>query len=229
MAINIPEIFYKYRPFDDRSISMLANNQLYFTSPPEFNDPFDCAAQEDIFEGLLQTINEMKKYPSMSTIMEMQYKVLQNIGILTLTKCPDSILMWAHYTDNHKGFCLGFKNNPGLDSIKPVNYVTNRPKNTAYQYTSMEDKNCDAILAKFITELIYTKYIDWRYEEEWRAIGNNGTFTYPVDCLDRVIFGVKMPQENRNIILDMLKNENVSFFEAIKSKNSFAIEIKAIT
>ena len=47
-----PEILYKYRSFNIRSISMLAKNQVYFASPLDFNDPFDCAAHECMFEAL---------------------------------------------------------------------------------------------------------------------------------------------------------------------------------
>ncbi|HAT1883537.1 TPA: hypothetical protein ACRUL4_001985 [Legionella pneumophila] len=47
-----PEILYKYRSFVARSISMLANNQIYFASPLDFNDPFDCVAHEHMFETL---------------------------------------------------------------------------------------------------------------------------------------------------------------------------------
>jgi hypothetical protein len=41
MSSLIPEIFYKYKSFDARAISMLANNQVYFASPLEFNDPLE--------------------------------------------------------------------------------------------------------------------------------------------------------------------------------------------
>ncbi|MBN9226141.1 MULTISPECIES: hypothetical protein [Legionella] len=46
MSKKPPEILYKYRNFDARAISMLANNQIYFASPLDFNDPFDCVAHE---------------------------------------------------------------------------------------------------------------------------------------------------------------------------------------
>jgi hypothetical protein len=46
---QVPEILYKYRAFTDRAVLMLKNNQLYFASPLEFNDPFDCVAQENIY------------------------------------------------------------------------------------------------------------------------------------------------------------------------------------
>lgn len=54
MATIIPEILYKYRCFDGRAISMLANNQIYFASPLDFNDPFDCLVHEHMFEELVE-------------------------------------------------------------------------------------------------------------------------------------------------------------------------------
>lgn len=30
--MNIPEILYKYRTFNERTINMLANNQVYFAN-----------------------------------------------------------------------------------------------------------------------------------------------------------------------------------------------------
>ena len=32
------------------------------------------------------------------------------LGVLCLSACDNSILMWSHYADEHKGFCIGFNN-----------------------------------------------------------------------------------------------------------------------
>lgn len=34
--------FYKYRPINEHTYSLLINNELYFNHPDNFNDPFDC-------------------------------------------------------------------------------------------------------------------------------------------------------------------------------------------
>ena len=75
---------------------------------------------------------------------------------------------------------------------------------------------------------IYKKHIDWKYEKEWRIIGDKGLAIYPSNSIDRVIFGVKMPVEERNTIRNILKHRNVKFFEAVKSKRHFAVEIMPI-
>lgn len=41
---------YKYMPFRDYTISSLQNNTLHFSSPADFNDPFDCKIGFNIFD-----------------------------------------------------------------------------------------------------------------------------------------------------------------------------------
>src|SRR5215213_4386959 len=37
---------------------------------------------------------------------------INEIGILSLTTSNDNLVLWAHYSDSHKGFVIGFK--PGF-------------------------------------------------------------------------------------------------------------------
>lgn len=39
---KLPKTLYKYRGFDEYSGDILVNNNLYFSHPSSFNDPFDC-------------------------------------------------------------------------------------------------------------------------------------------------------------------------------------------
>lgn len=63
------------------------------------------------------------------------------------------------------------------------------------------------------------------YEKEWRIISNKGLETYSPDNLDSIIFGMNMTIEERNTLRHILSNRKVNFFEAIKSKRRFALEI----
>ena len=38
----VPRYLYKFMKADDNLIDNLKNNQLWFSSPKDFNDPFDC-------------------------------------------------------------------------------------------------------------------------------------------------------------------------------------------
>jgi len=66
-------------------------------------------------------------------------------------------LLWSHYGDRHRGIALGFD----LDATKckRVKYVEERP----------ELRTIDLAVAH---ELLFTKYVDWKYEEEIRTFTN---------------------------------------------------------
>lgn len=259
MPKHPPEILYKYRSFDARSISMLANNQIYFASPLDFNDPFDCAAHEHMFETLNpqsleflanihpqvssenitpenteRLIEAIQLHPEIQKIIAEQKdvlpKFLNETGILCLSSCNDSILMWSHYANYHKGFCIGFKNNIGVQEnlIREVSYSQARNNDFIPLYLFSQITTTEEAIDNLFKIFIFTKYIDWKYEQEWRIIGEKGIAIYPQDCIDSIIFGLKMPIEERNTIRYILKNQDVKFFEAIKSKQHFSIEIRPV-
>jgi hypothetical protein len=51
--MTLPKYLYKYRDFDQsgRNIRMLSHNEIFFSSPAKFNDPFDCQIPINIHEG----------------------------------------------------------------------------------------------------------------------------------------------------------------------------------
>lgn len=73
---------FLYRKADEFSEQIIKKQQLYFSSPLNFNDPFECPKNDN---------NRFK-------------------GILCLSKSePEkNTLMWSHYTDKHKGLCFEF-------------------------------------------------------------------------------------------------------------------------
>jgi len=260
MSKPTPEILYKYRNFDARSISMLRNNQIYFASPLDFNDPFDCVAHEHMLETLNpqslellarlhpqvspenithtnteHLIEAIQQRPEFQEIIAEQKnalnKFLNETGVLCLSSCNDSILMWSHYANYHKGFCIGFKNKIGMQEsliIGEVAYTKARSNDliplSLFSQLVTEEEAINNLLKVFF----FTKYIDWQYEQEWRVMGKRGIEIYPDHCIDRIIFGLNMPLEERNTIRCILKNQHIKFFEAVKSKEYFSIEIKPL-
>jgi hypothetical protein len=63
--------FYKYRPWDEYAKRTLLENHIFFSSPSEVNDPFDCR-----FPDIVKpTPEQLKKY------LEFQYVYLRNSGL----------------------------------------------------------------------------------------------------------------------------------------------------
>jgi Protein of unknown function (DUF2971) len=89
------------------------------------------------------------------------------MGILCLSERPDSLLMWAHYTDSHKGFVIEFnEQNPFFDQrafpddelrhLRKIRYASARPSIALAEIQSLD--------------VFLTKSMEWEYEQEWRML-----------------------------------------------------------
>lgn len=78
---------YKYQNVSSNSLSALINEFCWASNPSDFNDPFDTKI---INNDLLQNKSFLKE------------------KIYCLSKLNDNLIMWAHYADSHKGFCIEF-------------------------------------------------------------------------------------------------------------------------
>ena len=129
-----PEItsLYKYRPLNTNSIQAIVNEVAWFSTPESFNDPFDCGIHLDD-RRIEETVNhgeriavarknknvekitdqEFEARPSHKEVFmgirDCLYRLFQRAGILSLSEVNDDILMWAHYGDCHKGFCIEYE------------------------------------------------------------------------------------------------------------------------
>ena len=126
---------YKYRSTSKYSLEGLINNELYFSKYTDFNDPFEFATpapdvvksykiarkkfreyydNKEISKEVFLRLTKLVKTPSNEKLEE-RVKTLDrikdntlNMGILCLSQLDENILMWSHYAENHKGFCIEF-------------------------------------------------------------------------------------------------------------------------
>ena len=140
--------------------------------------------------------------------------------------------MWSHYADMHRGYCIGFSTNSfgaPIEEFREVHYPKERNVNFACNLISNPDMTEDRFEEEFWREYALTKYVDWQYEQEWRFIGKARTISiYPDEAINSVIFGLKMLQKDRDQIRSLLSGKNVDFFEAVKSEDAFALQIRRV-
>ena len=123
-------LIYKYTNYE-RLTEILINNTLHFSCPLDFNDPFDSDvnvkdlddySDDDINKIIGDPGDETKKKQFLEIIhsnnketrkkfKDNKQKASKNLLVLSLSQLKDNILMWSHYADYHKGFCIGFKSN----------------------------------------------------------------------------------------------------------------------
>ena len=87
--------------------------------------------------------------------------IIADTRIYCLVPEPDSILMWTHYADSHKGICLEFAvDNPVFQQAAPIKYKRNYPVWAPGIHDDLGD-------------FLLTKAEDWSYEKEYRIFASN--------------------------------------------------------
>jgi hypothetical protein len=150
-------ILYKYTKAC-WALQTLENSRLKVSTIGELNDIMDCAP----------TISLDGKHQAEPT-WELFKHVNERIGIISYSTRRDSLLMWAHYGDCHKGIALGFEfpdSEPGPHQ-GPIEYHQNneRPSLDASEFAEMIQTGS---FMPNIRRLYSVKGKEWEYEEEWR-------------------------------------------------------------
>jgi hypothetical protein len=144
----------------------------------------------------------MERVRNPAALKDSYFAKMYSFGLYCTSEIPDSILMWSHYADNHRGFCLEFS---GLGSLHPhgspfpvswkVEYAEERPLVDITE--TMRDVDTDHIVRLGLL----TKSKEWAYEREWRALETTGTGVrvLPRGTLSGVVLGARMtkPDESR--------------------------------
>jgi|AntAceMinimDraft_9_1070365.scaffolds.fasta_scaffold04417_2 hypothetical protein len=239
---------YKFYSYNVHSLSVLINNKVRFSKPEALNDPFDIdidfispispdnfvykmkvlknngMISKEQFEDYEKYIPDHEALNEISEIMNEKFRDdIKKWGVFCMCEHPKNILMWSHYADHHKGFCVKFIRNEksqlgDIEKTRPVNYSCKYPSPDPFSENGME---------KLFDELFFTKAKNWEYEKEWRMLNEEGGIELLVPGkITAIIFGLKMPVQERETIKNILSHrKNISFLKTIKVKNRYELEI----
>ena len=98
---------------EEYGLEDLRERRLKIARIAELNDPFEFAAVDLSNAWLRQGWEPMKQ------------AMADRYGILCFSRTWDSPVLWAHYADNHRGFCLGF-DVPDNEYLMKVEYIEKR-------------------------------------------------------------------------------------------------------
>jgi len=110
-------------------------------------------------------------------------------GIVALGERADCPLMWSHYGDQHNGICIGYSI-PADASVHRVRYDA-EPLVKASLVEAMLDGEAGA-QGQVDEAVLLRKAPAWKYENEWRLIGDRGSQDNPLE-LSEVVFGLRCP------------------------------------
>jgi hypothetical protein len=160
-----------------------------------------------------------------------------HLGILSLTRRWDSTLMWAHYTNSHKGLCIGFDSkNPFFSDYRQI-----ADKEKIFMPVTYREERIQVPIEKGVTidfQVVLSKSKDWEYEEEERLLvmlrqANKVIPAKPFDiCLYRIphnlvkeiIVGVNFPNDKFEMVKEFCTERKIDLFKCKISETKYDME-----
>lgn len=253
---------FKYLPFSSNSLKILINGELWLGLPKNLNDPFECEFLIKTYnslprKGIIEFI--YNRNPELLNKKTLEEKILEisldrnvfhtdfhfllkktlkeKYGVTSFSYVKDDILMWAHYADGNKGFCIVFDKYLLLETLKypkewiNFNEVIYKPK--LVEAELLIDKN--SISFKNAKEILVSKLNVWKRENETRlfTIFPNSTASRSIKfdkkCIKGLIFGENMHVHDKETIKNLIKNDSayskVCFYNANKDFNKRKMQI----
>lgn len=189
---------YKYLPMNENSLKIISEGTMKFSSPSEFNDPFDCAPDFDVKTSLEYISNNkelfkkagkelglspgqriqnrkkmLKNFERAASKEDYGSQIAEKTGICCLSREALNLLMWAHYAKNHTGFVIEFcipRTVTGTRQ-KAEDFILKWLLPLEVIYT--KDKpaiNLNDSQDENMKKQFLTKSKDWEYEQEERVI-----------------------------------------------------------
>lgn len=227
---SAPETIYKYYSDSQRNLDAVFDNKMWYSSPTEFNDVFDCDISVDkksILDSLLKlTPKDIPIRPGSPTWKKINEKLTKGIhdilmafnkeksqvGVACFSELEDSLLMWSHYAHNHKGLCveynlLDMNKQLGFTPI-PVIYSNNR---VCLSELNIDNIERDSLILTICA--LSSKSPEWSYEKEWRVIR------------DHKACGKLWDYDKKGALLDMLAPTSIIL--GCEATKEFVIKVKA--
>ena len=254
--MDLPKKLYKYQNFNNYSLSNLKSNQIYFSNPFEFNDPFEFYLRlkkkqlsDDEYKKIYKRAlniskcngNFIEKNGTVDNIKqqfkdELNEKIRSKVdfflnatkgaGVCCFSEKFDNLLMWSHYSDGHKGFCLEYDT-----KIEPFS----KPYKVHYSSITPEIDPVKILLDKsneIFKRIIKKKSSCWKYEKEWRIFHkeSNILFGCSTDALTGIYFGAKMDMTHIEIITLILRGQNpkTKLYKGELLNNSYKLDFKKV-
>ena len=267
IEIELPKYVYKYVTWERKYHKrILTENEIFFTSARNFNDPFDSSvplrydlgSYEQIFELCVEHVRRDNIYLTDDEVKRVARNVLRDndprspewikyhldvqreyaathFGILSCSTIKDSILMWSHYSNFHKGICIRFNCEKfrefmvSKECLKDGlviywNYIDYR-KEYPLQNPFELDKD-----ESYVKQLLI-KSEDWRYEKEIRFIlfdYPNKVVIIPSGIIDQAILGCRISETDKMEIIGIAKSKNIELLQAVIKQNAFGLDFNNI-
>lgn len=158
----------------------------------------------------------------------------EDYAILSMSGRWNSILMWSHYANNYKGYCIGFYENKMRESRifgwgGPLMYN----KNNKYPVVKPNDRGMEKLFT-----VSHTKSNEWKYEQEYRLsdllitedpdIRKARTRKVLNDFIAEINLGLLVSEKDKQEILKWATKKKIKVYQLLKVPFKFKLTRKQI-
>lgn len=164
-----------------------------------------------------------------------------NFGCACFTTNHYNRLMWSHYANSYKGFCIEYTMPNDLSNFKEISendrYLLANILPVAYSNRRFD--LTDSLIKQLLYPLtdeqrfelykyeILLKDAIWSYENEWRFIDTKDKMIefFPISA---VYLGHKMDEDMKSQIIQIASEKNINIYECILQEGKYEIEFKPL-
>ena len=218
-------------------IKILKKNKTY-SILPFLNDMVD---KFSMINPELKIAIEDAKDKLVNEIIPSLEKMRSKARISCFSTKKDSILMWSHYADSHRGVCFEFEEN--REYFKKVNYSTKKPflnlsgaiaRLLAYDFIGEKITYQDKEFANIMLDSLFTKSMEWSYENEVRCVLSDeeintlgyyyeGEKSFLKMKISKIYIGTKASGANLKELLYLADNRKIPVVFMKEDENNYSI------
>lgn len=261
---------FKYFSINAYSLDALKNCYVFCNHYETFNDPFECWCivnkgipdPEKDKERFLNVIKVWGFTPNMAEDAKQHYDdylchfeddqidveyQINSAKISCFSNDSTNLLMWAHYANGLRGYCIEFAHDELLNTkeknpeIIEVAYLDTPPilETICYPLANDifwhgEDEDSDGavdFMRDFYSKMLASKPREWKYEKEVRLIFHSlnnklgERLHFHKSAIQSIIIGERMSIEDRKMLFDVIKSVdfNIPIKLAKRSRHSYNV------
>ncbi|KFC19143.1 DUF2971 domain-containing protein [Chryseobacterium sp. FH1] len=211
----------------ERDLNCILNDEIWFSKIEYLNDPFEGIANFENpknFDYLLPKRKySTEKYKNQ--LLDSSFLKNQSVGVLSLSKSKNNLVLWSHYCDNHKGYVVEYDFT--LESFNVEENIRKVTKSSEVIYSPKSKKM--QLFENSYDEYLFNKSLGWKYEKEFRFLSDKfGLVKYDATSIKSIIIGA-----NTNIIIEeylkkIANQKHIKIYKSIINRENFSIKIRAV-
>lgn len=250
-----PISLYKYYSDKQMNFDNVKTNKMWFSIADMFNDVFDGILSFDVRSilksaweqipnnDMLEVIRLNERFNNemnnrIADIKAAFEKMRRELGIACFSESCQSLLMWAHYANNHRGICVQYNMRDMISkyNITPMPIIYS-DKKTVIKSLNMKTLEKDGF--GYSIRSILSKSREWSYEKEWRAINtdialantwreNKTGALFDMIPPSSIILGCQATSDFENQVKEYCESSKINLYKMEKDEYEYKLNRKPI-